>query len=310
LLVLLWSAGSALATPFLSPDYGTQVTTNLVYGTGAINGGAGTMNLTLDLYEPTDIGTPVPATSPGIVLIHGGGFFQGDKADLGYLATIYASYGYRVASINYRLGPDDPPLEPGPSQTLQAPPPGYATVPVPAGYAWINAAFQDSMKAMTWMTTNGGAYGIDTARVALGGYSAGAITSLLEAYNEPPASAMPTVMMSFMGNMYGTEGVIDGDDPPAFIVHGTNDASQYYPSAVAMANQMTAVGVYNEFNTIVGGTHALNINTFNLVMPNGNTILENNMLFLANYLVPEPSGLVLAACGALAMAILVLRARS
>jgi hypothetical protein len=120
---------------------------------------------------------------------------------------------------------------------------------------------------------------------------------------------MPTVVMSFMGNMYGTEGVIDADDPPAFVVNATADASQYYPSAQAMVNQMNSVGVYNEFQTIVGGSHTLNISTFNLVMPNGNTILENNILFLANYLVPEPSTLALAGCGAAGLVFLARRSR-
>src|SRR5262245_18426876 len=86
----------AQATTFLSADFGTQVTQNIVYCTGATNGGSGTLNLLLDLYQPTDIGTPVPASSPGIVLIHGGSFQTGDKADLAFLANIYASHGYRV----------------------------------------------------------------------------------------------------------------------------------------------------------------------------------------------------------------------
>ena len=72
-------------TMFIDPIYGVSTTSNIVYGTGAV--GAGTLNLELDLYQPTDIGGgALPALSPGIVLIHGGGFVGGDKADLAFLA--------------------------------------------------------------------------------------------------------------------------------------------------------------------------------------------------------------------------------
>src|SRR5258708_4438357 len=81
------------ASPFNDPVFGSHQTSNLQYGTGLINNGATSFALTLDLVQPTDIGVPVPAVSPGIVLIHGGSFVSGSKSDLDSLAATYATYG-------------------------------------------------------------------------------------------------------------------------------------------------------------------------------------------------------------------------
>ena len=109
--------------------------------------GTDNINLKLDLYEPKDIGEDVPVLSPGIVLIHGGGFVSGDKSTMSMLATTYASHGYVVVSINYRLMGDNPPPEPGPAANLVPPPPPYPSLPNPEGGYAINAAIQDSIKA-------------------------------------------------------------------------------------------------------------------------------------------------------------------
>jgi acetyl esterase/lipase len=93
--------------------------------------------------------------------------------------------------------------------------------------------------------------------------------------------------------------VIHSGAPPAFVVHGTADPTVPYQGDVDVVNQLTAVGVYNEFYPEPGLGHTINFNQIN----GGNTLLQNNMIFLANHLlVPEPSSLVLAALGLLALA--------
>src|SRR5476651_746632 len=74
------------ASPFNDPVFGSHQTSNIQYGTGPINNGATSFSLTLDMVQPTNIGVPVPAISPGIVLIHGGSFTSGSKSDLDGLA--------------------------------------------------------------------------------------------------------------------------------------------------------------------------------------------------------------------------------
>ncbi len=55
----------------------------------------------LDIYLPTTGSGPFPL----VIMVHGGGFMFGDKADGGGLTGVDAllAAGYAVASINYRL---------------------------------------------------------------------------------------------------------------------------------------------------------------------------------------------------------------
>ena len=310
LLGVLLGLGAPLeaAAPFHDAVFGVQETSNIVYGTGAINNGSGTTNLTLDLYQPTNIGTPLPAVSPGIVLIHGGGFVSGDKTDMTPLAQIYASYGYQVTSIDYRLYGQNPPASAGPGNNLTPPPPGFDTFPdLQLGANAINAAIQDAEAAMGWMRDNATSLHVDASRIAIGGVSAGAITSLLEAYNNPPAHDAPTAVLDFLGSMYGSEGTIQAGDAPAFIFHGNADTQVPFSGDVAVANQLTAVGVYNEFYVGQGLGHNLDTTTFNLVY-GGETLFQHNIDFLANHLlVPEPPSGLLAALGALVLVIVARR---
>lgn len=61
------------------------------------------LDLTMDIYLPND---NKDVSRPLLVLVHGGAFFNGDKTDLGFpiWAHNFASRGYVVASVNYRLG--------------------------------------------------------------------------------------------------------------------------------------------------------------------------------------------------------------
>src|SRR6476661_6280377 len=55
--------------------------------------------LHLDLYRPVRGIAPLRA----VVLVHGGGFNSGDRADLAGLAEALAYRGYLTVSIDYRL---------------------------------------------------------------------------------------------------------------------------------------------------------------------------------------------------------------
>ncbi len=290
--------------------FGVQQTSNIIYGSGPTNDGATTMDLTLDLYRPTMIATPVPATTPGIVLVHGGGFVGGDKVDMAPLAQAYASLGYVVTSINYRMYNDLPPnSSPGPADGFTPAPPGYDTfADLQLGGNAINAAVDDASLAMQWMRDHAADYGIAADRIGIGGASAGAITSLLVGYNNP-GYPPPTVVLSFMGSMYGTEDAIQAGDPPALLYHGDVDTQVPYAGEVAVAARMTDVGVYHEFYVAPGVGHTLNEAIFASTFGDA-TLLQHNIDFLANYLVPEPSGLLLAALGAVALAVVRKRQRT
>jgi acetyl esterase/lipase len=98
--------------------------------------------LQLDLYLPAQ---PKAAAVPGIVLVHGGGWRAGVRANFAPMAIRMAQRGYAAATISYRLSPEAP----------------------------YPAAVQDARAAVRWMRTHAGEYGVDPARIAIGGGSAG-----------------------------------------------------------------------------------------------------------------------------------------
>ena len=159
---------------------------------------------------------------------------------------------------------------------------------------------KNAQAAMAWVRSNAATYDINPARIAIGGVSAGAITSLLEAYNNPPPIAAPVAVLDFLGSMYGTQGVIQPGAPPAFIFHGDADTQVPFSGDVAVASQLTAVGVYNEFYEGQGIGHELDTTVFNLMFGN-ETLLQHNIDFLDAHLVPEPSSFLLGTIASLAM---------
>jgi acetyl esterase/lipase len=98
--------------------------------------------LQLDLYLPA---RPKPGSVLGFVLVHGGGWRAGVRANFAPMAIRMAQHGYAAATISYRLSPE----------------------------ALYPAAVQDARAAVRWMRTHAGEYGIDPARIAIGGGSAG-----------------------------------------------------------------------------------------------------------------------------------------
>jgi acetyl esterase/lipase len=311
-VVMAAAARIEAGTAFYDSIYGVSTSSNLVYGTGPINGGGGSLNLLLDLYRPVDVGQgALPAVSPGIVFIHGGAWQIGSKTDsyavqFGYL---FASMGYVVASIDYRMLGNNVPETHGPADAmdLSGVPPasvGGFDLPQPQSTWTINAGIEDAAKAMGWMRDNAATYNIDVNHVGIGGASAGAINSLALAYSNPAAHVAPQAVVSYVGALPGIESIlIQADDTtPAFVVNGAVDPLIALAYPQAMVDRMNAMGVYNEFYVQPGVGHDVN---FGLIF-GGKTLQQLNVEFLATHLVPEPGGLLLAASG---LALLLMRGR-
>jgi len=110
-------------------------------------------DLQLDLYMPR---ARAAKARPGIVFVHGGGWRTGVRANFAPMAIRMAERGYAAATVSYRLSPEAP----------------------------YPAAIHDVKAALRWMRAHAGEYGIDPARLAVAGGSAGGqIASLVGVTN-------------------------------------------------------------------------------------------------------------------------------
>jgi acetyl esterase len=107
-----------------------------------VPGWEGDPDVSVRLYRPKETAGPVP----GILLIHGGGFIIGSvEAEHAGAAMTAIATGALVASVEYRLAPEHP---------------------YPAG-------LHDCYSALKYVAEQAGELGIDPARIALSGASAG-----------------------------------------------------------------------------------------------------------------------------------------
>jgi predicted esterase len=169
--------------------------------------------LKLDLYEPTG---DTETLRPALIWVHGGGYATGDKASgvAPDIAPNFAKRGYVVVSINYRLIANAC---------------GGANIPPECGIAAINAQ-HDAQAAVRWLRANAGAYRIDSARIAMGGESAGAITATLAGLrsDDPGDSGNPGDSSSIGAFVSISGGAPNGafasaGDAPGLLFHGTAD---------------------------------------------------------------------------------------
>ncbi|MEA2331380.1 MAG: para-nitrobenzyl esterase [Thermoleophilaceae bacterium] len=221
------------------------VTPNITYGS-APNAQGEPVDLKLDLYQPA--GDTV-AKRPALVWVHGGGFHQGSKSSGASKATFFAKLGYVAASIDYRL------LAPaGCSQNPDQPICTTAAL----------AAQHDAQAAVRWLRANAVTHRIDTSRIAMGGGSAGAVTSLLVGWRseDPGTSGNPghssaiRAAVSVSGGIPTSE-YIDRSDPPTLFFHGTEDPVVPFGWAINNAAAMYSLGIFTVFESIDGAGHGL-----------------------------------------------------
>jgi pectinesterase len=98
--------------------------------------------LSLDAFYPAG---KSPEKRPAIVIIHGGGWRSGNRAQHHPLAQHLATRGYVCFTVNYRLSTQE-----------QYP-----------------AAIYDLKKVLRWVVQNAGKYHVDTGKIAVMGFSAG-----------------------------------------------------------------------------------------------------------------------------------------
>lgn len=123
---------------------------------------AGSESLRLDACVPEGEG-PFPIA----ILVHGGGWGSGDKAqDFGALQKPLTEAGFVWFSINYRLAPQHP---------------------------WP-ACFEDVQAAIRWVREHAAEHKVDRKRIALIGYSAGGQLAMLAAMRADEGSKVQAVV--------------------------------------------------------------------------------------------------------------------
>lgn len=194
------------------------------------------VSLKFDLYQPQN---DTMKHRPLVVIIHGGSFIEGTRDDGFCTATAeyLAKRGFVAASIEYRLGID-------PSALLNP-----AIFPQQFGAATLRA-IQDTKAAVRFLRAKADSqqYLIDTSKVFLCGYSAGAVTAIhyanmqigeiatkmdtsnfgpIETGDNLTVSSSIKGYVSFAGAIFDTNWMTS-TDVPFISFHGTKDTTLPY----------------------------------------------------------------------------------
>jgi acetyl esterase/lipase len=274
------------------------------------------LELKMDIYFPD---SDQQTNRPLVLLIHGGAFIAGDKADKlpVSLAMSLARKGFVVASINYRIG----------------------YVLVPGRYSNLERCMykgvQDVRAALRYLSSRSKDFRIDPEQVFLGGNSAGGFLSLMTAVMEQEeawASAKGSFikMQSDLGcldcstnndtatysikgviNMWGALPEIELLDPynkvPLLLIHGETDSvipiGSDYPFAnisprlssffskkvngsAKIAQRANEFGIPAKLVLLPGSGHEPHIDSRNIITPTYDTIQNEIVHFLSTQLTP------------------------
>jgi len=265
LLCTLFTHSATASTLFRDPEFRIKVARNVQFGSGEVRQPAPAKRpLFADVYQPD---TADPSWKrPVMIAIHGGGFLFGDKSEMTNLCRELASRGYVCLSINYRLVPDDPP---GGAQDQ------YTRA--------VMAAVADADHASHWIETNAARYHADSTKLFIGGSSAGAVVSMLLAYN--PEIKPPHFLA--VADMWGTMGPrvkwIKKGGPPLLIIHGKEDETITVSAAQQIDARAKEVGLAHETFLIDGMGHSIPLN----LQVGGETLLQHLVDFFYKKLAPS-----------------------
>jgi predicted esterase len=300
--------------------YQFKVSKDIVYGHGAIrseSSGQFTLrNLTLDLYEPVRI--DVNRKLPALIMAFGGAFHRGSKEDdtfgelpdqnnsVAWYCQEFAKRGFVTCSIDYRLIPENP--EPGDTPVVMDP----ANIPrsrvdevrklmgLPQAsqellWRGIEAASDDMRLAVRFVRSQAERWNIDTEKIAIGGFSAGARTALNVALGEQENVA---AVVSLSGYMHVSDMEKHARDanrlPPVLFIHAENDLDYIKNNASTIIDCLGRLGFSCDAVKVKEATHFYPANALAWHEKNGITTVEEAMamfldqaLFAGNY-----SGLV------------------
>jgi acetyl esterase/lipase len=250
----------------------------------------GDSELKLDAARPAEGDGLVPA----LLVIHGGAWRAGNKADLRPLLAQCAQRGYLAVSPQYRLCPKDP----------------------------FPAQVHDVKAAVRWIKSNAKKYRADPERVGALGFSAGGHLALMLALTGPSdglegdvSPGAPDSRVKAVVNYFGPSDLaakdipeickpwvkdllggspqdkpeaaakaspltfVSKDDAPVLTFQGTRDPLVPYNQGIKLADAMNSAGVPGRLELIIGAQHGW-------VGAELDRTIEETFRFLDRYLKP------------------------
>jgi acetyl esterase/lipase len=219
-----------------------------------------------------DIFTPpgAPKSAPGVLLVHGGGWSQGDPSQLRGYGIFLGRLGYVCVSAAYRL----------------------------SGQAKWPAQIHDTKAALRWMKANAESLGVDPDRIAVHGNSAGAHLALIMAATPnlpefegsgvhqgvdtsvracvaiyPPVNIAPMPLAGAYLQLMGSAATeadcraasplsyAREDFPPTMLIHGTKDELVPWQASQQMFDALSKAGAPAELHLLEGLPHAFEANS-------------------------------------------------
>lgn len=263
---------------------------------GVVFGKGGGRELRCDVYTPPQ---PEPA-APAVLLVHGGGWRQGDREQLRGYGVLLGRHGFVCVASEYRLS-------------------GEASWP---------AQIHDTKAALRFVRANADALGIDPGRIAVSGNSAGGHLALVLAgtpgvrelegdgghagtpthvaaaiafyaptllTKDAPGEAVSALMADAPPEAYRAASPVHharADFPPTLLLHGNRDQTVPESASLAMYRALSEAGAPVELRTYNGAPHA-----FDAVPELGRECAEIMRLFLDRHVV-RPRGVTLPAVAA------------
>jgi dienelactone hydrolase len=196
---------------FMDEVFGSTAEDDLQYGSALDENGAQEA-LLLDLFQPQDDTRPL---RPAVVWLHGGGYTQGHRGQMGEFAQRFARRGFVSATVSYRLretavfdytDPDD----------------SLANVVK-------REAQHDVQAAVRWLRANAGDLRIHPDHIYVAGYSAGGTAALrVAAESDDPGSSGNAGPSSSVAAAVGIAaslepGILDAALGSTLLIHGDND---------------------------------------------------------------------------------------
>jgi acetyl esterase/lipase len=206
---------------------------------------------------------PALKNRPGVIVIHGGGWMQGEKETVVERFCVpFIQHGFVVADVEYRL----------------------------AKVAAAPAAVSDVLNATKWFHDHAAEYKVDADHIVVTGESAGGHLALMVGMTPASADLGPATKIAAIIDFYGIADVADQMDganrrdyatawipeqlgrmelarrlspmtyvrkhlPPVLAIHGDTDPVVPFDQSVRLTNALKSAGLDAELITVTGGQH-------------------------------------------------------